>query len=243
MSGSSPAQQYYDGAPAEFRRAPGRRAGPPRYNPGVRETFITFEGIEGSGKSTQVALLVRFLSAGGADVVTTREPGGTRLGERVRDILLDPASDPVPLSELFLLEAARAQLVSRVIAPALAAGRVVVSDRFADSSSAYQGTARALGAGVVATLNAAACGEVVPTRTLVLDLDVEVAIARARERATTTSDNSRFEDEAMAFHRRVAAGYREVARCEPGRVRLVDASGSPEQVHERVLAELADLLP
>jgi dTMP kinase len=190
-----------------------------------------------------VGLLVRFLQARGADVLTTREPGGTRLGERVRDILLDPASDPVPLSELFLLEAARAQLVARVIAPALAAGRVVVSDRFADSSSAYQGTARALGAAVVATLNAAACGEVVPTRTLVLDLDVEVAVARARERATTTSDNSRFEDEAMAFHRQVAAGYREVALREPVRVRLLDASGSPEQVHERVLAELADLLP
>lgn len=243
MSGSSPAQQYYDGAAAEFRRAPRRRAGSPRYNPRVRGVFITFEGIEGSGKSTQVGLLVRFLQARGADVLTTREPGGTRLGERVRDILLDPASDPVPLSELFLLEAARAQLVARVIAPALAAGRVVVSDRFADSSSAYQGTARALGAAVVATLNAAACGEVVPTRTLVLDLDVEVAVARARERATTTSDNSRFEDEAMAFHRQVAAGYREVALREPVRVRLLDASGSPEQVHERVLAELADLLP
>lgn len=206
-------------------------------------TFITFEGIEGSGKSTQVALLVRFLEARGADVLTTREPGGTRVGERVRDILLDPASDPVPLSELFLLEAARSQLVARVIAPALAGGRFVVSDRFADSSAAYQGSARSLGAEVVAALNATACGAVVPTRTVVLELAVETALARARSRASTTADNSRFEDEALEFHRRVAAGYREVARREPGRVRLVDASGSPHQVHERVLAVLADLLP
>jgi len=220
-----------------------RWIGGPRYNPSVRGIFITFEGIEGSGKSTQVALLVRFLAARGADVLTTREPGGTRLGERVRDILLDPVSDPVPLSELFLLEAARAQLVASVIAPALAAGRIVVSDRFADSSAAYQGTARALGADMVATLNAVACGAVVPTRTLVLDLPVEVALTRARSRPTTTADNSRFEDEAIAFHRQVANGYREVAQRDPGRVRLVDASGTPEQVHDRVLRELADVLP
>lgn len=220
-----------------------RWIGGPRYNPSVRGIFITFEGIEGSGKSTQVALLVRFLAARGADVLTTREPGGTRLGERVRDILLDPVSDPVPLSELFLLEAARAQLVASVIAPALAAGRIVVSDRFADSSAAYQGTARALGADMVATLNAVACGAVVPTRTLVLDLPVEVALTRARSRPTTTADNSRFEDEAIAFHRQVANGYREVAQREPGRVHLVDASGTPEQVHDRVLRELADVLP
>lgn len=220
-----------------------RWIGGPRYNPSVRGIFITFEGIEGSGKSTQVALLVRFLAARGADVLTTREPGGTRLGERVRDILLDPVSDPVPLSELFLLEAARAQLVASVIAPALAAGRIVVSDRFADSSAAYQGTARALGADMVATLNAVACGAVVPTRTLVLDLPVEVALTRARSRPTTTADNSRFEDEAIVFHRQVANGYREVAQREPGRVHLVDASGTPEQVHDRVLRELADVLP
>jgi dTMP kinase len=234
MSGSSPAQQYYAEAAGWFG---------PRYNRAVHGVFITFEGVEGSGKSTQVALLVRFLAARGADVVTTREPGGTRLGERVRDILLDPASDPVAISELFLLEAARAQLVSSVVAPALAQGRFVVSDRFADSSAAYQGTARALGTEVVATLNRIACGEVVPTRTVVLDLAVEIALSRARSRPTTTTENSRFEDEASAFHRQVAAGYRRLAEREPSRVRLVDASGSPHQVHERVLAELQDLLP
>jgi len=213
------------------------------YNAAVSGVFITFEGIEGSGKSTQVELLARHLAARGARVLTTREPGGTPLGERVRAILLDPDSDPVPMSELFLLEAARAQLVARVIAPALAAGVTVLSDRFADSSTAYQGAARGLGEGVVAALNAAACGATLPTRTVVLDLGVEVAVERARARPSTTASNRRFEDEALAFHRLVALGYRELARQQPGRVRLVDASGSPEDVHRRVLRELEDLLP
>ena len=213
------------------------------YNAAVSGVFVTFEGVEGSGKSTQVELLVRHLAARGARVLTTREPGGTPLGERVRAILLDPESDPVPMSELFLLEAARAQLVARVIAPALAAGSTVLSDRFADSSAAYQGAARGLGEAVVAALNAAACGTTRPTRTVVLDLGVELALERARSRASTTASNRRFEDEALAFHRLVAAGYRELALREPERVRLVDASGSPEEVHRRVLHELEDLLP
>lgn len=205
--------------------------------------LITFEGIEGSGKSTQVAMLAERLVAGGVSVVTTREPGGTPLGERVRAILLDPASDPVARSELFLLEAARAQLVERVIAPALAAGSVVLSDRFADSSLAYQGAARRLGDEVVATLNAIACGAVVPSRTIVLDLPVELALGRARSRPSTTADNRRFEDEAVAFHQRVARGYRELAEREPLRVAMVSASGSPAAVHQRVVAALAGVLP
>ena len=213
------------------------------YNTPVRGFFITFEGIEGSGKSTQVGLLADHLTARGVSVVTTREPGGTPLGERVRDILLDPASDPVPMSELFLLEAARAQLVARVIAPALAAGRTVLSDRFADSSLAYQGAARGLGAGVVDTLNAAACGATLPVRTVLLNLDVEVALERARSRPSTTASNRRFEDEAVAFHRRVAAGYLELAGRQRERVRVVNAAGSPDEVHARVLRALEDLLP
>lgn len=209
----------------------------------MRGVFVTFEGIEGSGKSTQVELLARHLAERGTAVATTREPGGTPLGERVRAILLDPASDPVPLSELFLLEAARAQLVARVIEPALAAGTTVLSDRFADSSTAYQGAARGLGGEVVATLNAAACGATRPDRTVLLDLDVDTALARARSRPSTTAANRRFEDEALAFHRSVAAGYREAARREPGRFRVVDAAGAPAAVHRRVLLALGDLLP
>jgi dTMP kinase len=208
-----------------------------------RGRFITFEGIEGCGKSTQLLLLAAHLKRRGVTVVTTREPGGTPLGEQVRDVLLDPRLTPIPLVELFLLEAARAQLVATVIAPALESGKFVLSDRFADSSLAYQGGARRLPRATVVRLNALACAGVVPDRTLVFDLDVELALGRARERPSTGPDNRRFEDEALAFHRAVAEAYRELARSEPGRVSIVDARGTPEAVHERTLAALAGVLP
>lgn len=207
-----------------------------------RGRFVTFEGVEGTGKTTQLGLLADALTRRGLDVVETREPGGTPLGERLRGLLLDPAGDPVALAELLMLEAARAQLVARVVEPALAGGRWVLSDRFADSSLAYQGGARRLAPATVRRLNALACGDTVPDRTIVLALPVEEALARARRRPTTTAANRRFEDEAMAFHRAVARAYRDLARREPARVRLVDGSGTPAQVHERVLAALADLL-
>ena len=205
--------------------------------------LITFEGIEGSGKTTQISMLVQHLRDRGLEVRTTREPGGTSLGERLRDILLDPALSPVAVAELLILEAARAQLVATVIAPALTAGDIVVCDRFADSSLAYQGGARGLGWELVRPLNELACRSIRPDRTLVLDLDVADALARARGRSSTTSSNRRFEDEEEAFHRRVAASFRELAAAEPERVRLLDATGSPENVHRRVLAALADVLP
>jgi dTMP kinase len=205
--------------------------------------LITFEGIEGSGKSTQLELLANHLASQGVTLITTREPGGTSLGEHLRDVLLDPRERPVPLAELFLLEAARAQLVARVISPALDAGKVVLADRFADSSLAYQGGGRGLSDAAVATLNSLACEDLEPHRTLVLDLPVEVALARARHRPSTTADNRRFEDEALAFHRRVAEAYLRLARCHPDRVRIVNASGTREEVHERVLAALAGALP
>ena len=208
-----------------------------------RGRLITFEGIEGCGKSTQVGLLAAHLRERGIRVVTTREPGGTPLGERVRDLLLDPRLSPVAVGELFLLEAARSQVVSEIIAPALAAGEYVLSDRFADSSVAYQAGARGIDRTAVESLNAVACAGVVPNRTVVLDLDVELALERARRRPTTTSDNRRFEDEALHFHTAVAAAYRELARREPSRVVLVDAAGAPEEVFARVLAAVSDLLP
>jgi dTMP kinase len=208
-----------------------------------RGFFVTFEGVEGTGKTTQLGLLADYLARRGVAAVATREPGGTPLGERLRGLLLDPAGDPVALAELLMLEAARAQLVARVVEPALAAGRWVLSDRFADSSLAYQGGARRLAPGTVRRLNALACGDTVPDRTIVLELPVEVALARARRRPTTTAANRRFEDEAMAFHRAVARAYRALARREPARVCLVDGSGTPAQVHERVVAAVADLLP
>ncbi len=204
--------------------------------------LITFEGVEGCGKSTQMLLLARHLQERGIAFVTTREPGGTPLGERVRELLLDPRLVPVPEAELFLFEAARAQLVAEVIRPALLAGTTVLSDRFADSSLAYQGGARGIPAAAVAHLNTLACTGLVPDRTLVFDLDVEVAFHRARRRPTTTADNRRFEDEALAFHQAVAAAYRNLANAQPHRVTVVDARGTPEEVHERTKAAVADLL-
>jgi dTMP kinase len=208
-----------------------------------RGRFVTFEGVEGTGKTTQLGLLADYLSRRGVAAVATREPGGTPLGERLRGLLLDPAGSPVPLAELLMLEAARAQLVARVVEPALAAGRWVLSDRFADSSLAYQGGARRLAPATVRRLNVLACGDTVPDRTIVLELPVEEALARARRRPSTTAANRRFEDEALVFHRAVARAYRNLARHEPARVRLVDGSGTPEQVHERIVAAVADLLP
>jgi dTMP kinase len=208
-----------------------------------RGRFVSFEGVEGTGKTTQLGLLADYLSRHGVAAIATREPGGTPLGERLRGLLLDPAGSPVALAELLMLEAARAQLVARVVEPALAAGRWVLSDRFADSSLAYQGGARRLPPATVRRLNALACGDTVPDRTIVLELPVEEALARARRRPTTTAANRRFEDEALAFHRAVARAYRNLARREPARVCLVDGSGTPEQVHVRVVAAVADLLP
>lgn len=208
-----------------------------------RGRFITFEGIEGSGKSTQVELLAAHLRRCGVPVVATREPGGTALGEHLRDVLLDPASDPAAAVELFILEAARAQLVARVIVPALEGGAAVVADRFADSSVAYQGVARGLGVELVDCLNQVACAGLVPDRTIVLDLPVEVGLPRARSRRSTNAANRRFEDEADSFHRAVARAYRDLAARHPHRVHLVDGRGSVEEVHARVLAALLGVLP
>ena len=174
--------------------------------------LITFEGIEGCGKTTQLRLLARHLEDRSLAVVTTREPGGTPLGERVRDLLLDPRFGPVAVSELFLLEAARSQVVAEVIRPGLDAGAYVLSDRFADSSVAYQAGARGIDRAAV-------------------------------ERLNTTADNRRFEDEAIGFHRAVAAAYHDLARREPHRVVLVDARGTAEEVHARAVAAVGDLIP
>lgn len=209
----------------------------------ARGRFISFEGVEGSGKTTQVELLAARLRDAGYPVMVTREPGGTAVGERLRAILLDPSHKPTAISELLILEAARAQLVAEAIGPALQAGTTVLCDRFADSSLAYQGGGRGLDWQAVRDLNSLACQGVTPDRTLVFELPISTALARARGRASTTAANCRFEDEELAFHERVAAAYRELARIEPERVRVVDASGTPAAVFERVWLALAGILP
>ncbi len=196
---------------------------------------MTFEGVEGSGKSTQLARVAQLLDAGGIDTLVVREPGHTAVGEGVRAILLDPAGGGMePIAELMLFEAARAQLVIEVIRPALAAGRIVLCDRYADSTTAYQGYGRGLDLELVEGLNAASTGGLVPDVTLLFDIDADAGLARA-----TAGGADRIEGEGHAFHERVRQGYLRIARAEPDRVRVVDASGSVEEVWERVADVLA----
>jgi dTMP kinase len=200
-----------------------------------RGYFITFEGGEGTGKSTQLVLLQDWLRVLGREIVVTREPGGTELAEAVRALLLDPRLEPDGLSEIFLLEAARRDHVERVVRPALGEGKVVLCDRFTDSSLVYQGFVRGLGWDEVAGLNRLATGGLSPDLTLVFDMEPEEAIARARSRnSDTPAGESRLDDEPAEFHRRVREGFRELAEREPDRVQVIDAAGSPEEVFARV---------
>jgi len=198
--------------------------------------FITFEGIEGSGKTTHLRQLAAHLRASGHAVVETREPGGTPGGAAVRRILL--GAEAVPLTafaELCLYCADRAQHVDEVIRPALAAGRIVLSDRFSDSTIAYQGYGRALDLEAVRALDARARGGVTPGLTFLLDCPVEEGLARARGRTSAPAD--RFEREAFAFHERVRAGFHARAATEPARFVVLDAAGPLARVQECVVAE------
>lgn len=200
-----------------------------------RGLFLAFEGVEGSGKTTQVRLLAEHLRAGGRTVVTAREPGSTPLGERVRATVLGEVGLEVPArSELFLMLAARAAFVEQVVHPALRRGEVVIADRFELSTLAYQGAGRGLPLDEVAGCNRFATGGLAPDATLLLDLDPEEGVHRQRREG---KDPDRLEREEAAFHRRVAAGYRALAGRVEGIVR-VDARGTVEQVHARVLEAL-----
>jgi len=187
--------------------------------------FISLEGIDGSGKSTQARLLAEALGPG---TLSIREPGGTEAAERIRELLADPGIDLDPFAELLLFLAARADLTARVIRPALDAGRDVVADRFADSSVAYQGAARGLGASEVITLTDNASDGLWPDLTILLRVEPEVGLGRAE-------GDDRFESEGLELQRAVAEAYDEIAKIASDRVVVVDGSGTVEEVHARVM--------
>ena len=200
--------------------------------------FITFEGIEGCGKTTQIKLLIPVLQAKGYECIATREPGATEIGRRIRAILLDAAhTNMLPLTELLLYEADRAQHVHEVIKPALAANKVVVSDRFSDATTVYQGYARGFDLELIQQIHQIVLGGLRPDLTLILDLPVDVGLKRAWQRINNQSGGlpeDRFEKEAFAFHEKVRQGYLTLAGIEPERFRVVDASRDQETVHKEI---------
>lgn len=208
----------------------------------ARGKFITFEGLDGSGKSTQIAKLARGLRARGVSVIITREPGGTATGEKIREVLLHSATSGLsPSTEMALMFASRAQHIHEVILPALAEGRVVLCDRFTDSTEAYQGGGRKLGTKPVLLLHDVLCGNLQPDLTILLDNDVNATIDRARRRnrkhknKRPEKDENRFEQENRAFFGRVRNAYLAIAAREPQRVQVVDARGTPGETHAVIM--------
>lgn len=201
--------------------------------------FVAFEGGEGAGKSTQIQAVAQQLRAAGYEVVCTREPGGTSLGEAIRGVLMGDYDAPMPaVSELLLVFAARAAHLAEVIEPALARGAWVLTDRFTDASYAYQGAARGLGDDAVATLETLVQGERRPDRVLVFDLPVEQGLERAGKRG----DGNRFDRETLTFHEQVRAAYLARAASQPERYRVIDAGTNRESVAVQIEQALADLL-
>ncbi len=199
--------------------------------------FLTFEGVEGGGKTTQVPLLAEALRAQGCKVLITREPGGTEVGQALRRILLEPAVTPLASeAELLLMLADRAQHVHEVILPGLRADKVVISDRFVDSTIAYQGYGRGIPLDVLERLNAFVCGECMPALTLILDLPVTAGLQRANKRRGAVEKTDSFEAEAVDFHERVRAGFLAVANAQPERVCLIKADRPVEVVHREILS-------
>ena len=210
-------------------------------------TFITFEGIDGSGKSTQLRLLGNFLRANGCDVLLTREPGGTTLGLRLRAVLLDAMEEVDPLTELLVFAADRAQHVRRMLRPELEAGRLVFSDRYADATVAYQGAGRGFGPELIAQIVELATGGLKPDLTLLFDVSIAESTYRTTRRSTsknlsTKAPRDRLDIENADFHTRVRDAYLQIALAEPDRVKLIDSSGPVEKTHERVKAVIIPFL-
>ena len=205
--------------------------------------FITLEGIEGSGKTTQARYMVKFLQSQGHDCVMTREPGGTRIGKKIRAILLDPESkDMDPLAELLLYTADRAQHIKELVNPFLSAGKTVLCDRFYDATVAYQGFARGLDIGLINRLHGLILEDLKPDITFLLDLPPKVGLLRAWQQiknGTRTGIETRFEEEKLLFHEKVRSGYLELARVEPDRFRVIDASGDKHHVRGEIIKILS----
>jgi dTMP kinase len=208
----------------------------------ARGKFITFEGLDGSGKSTQIEKLARSLRAHGLSVNVTREPGGTATGEKIREVLLHSATAGLsPLTEMALMFASRAQHIHEVILPALAEGRIVLCDRFTDSTEAYQGGGRKLGVKPVLHLHEILCGNLQPDLTILLDNEVAFSVERARRRnrghknSHSSKDENRFEQENRAFFGRVRHAYLAIAEREPHRVHVINARGTPAETHTIIM--------
>jgi dTMP kinase len=208
-----------------------------------RGKFITFEGLDGTGKSTQMRKLAEVLRAAGHKVVETREPGGTATGEKIRKVALDSGTAGLdPMAEMALMFASRAQHIAEVIEPGLAAGSIVLCDRFTDSTEAYQGSGRKLGSTAVRELHRVLCGGLQPDLTILMDSNPQASVSRARRRNKRASkssghshDENRFEQETRTFFARVRDGYMAIARREPSRVAVVDARGPKEQTHAQIV--------
>jgi dTMP kinase len=213
-----------------------------------RGLFITLEGLDGSGKTTQIKRLAAWMSRRGLDVVQTRQPGGTATGDRIRSILLETRAAPIaPMAEMALMFADRAQTIAEVIQPALDAGKVVLCDRFTDSTEAYQGGGRGLGSQIVLELHRLICGDLWPDLTLLLLPSFEASLTRARRRndrveEQTGSSEGRFEQEQDEFYRRVWQKYREIAARDPERVVLIEGDLTIDDVHEQIIEAVAERL-
>jgi dTMP kinase len=213
-----------------------------------RGLFITLEGLDGSGKTTQINRLAAWLKRRGHSPLVTRQPGGTATGERIRTLVLDSRSTGLaPMTEMALMFADRAQAIAEVFAPALASGQILLCDRFTDSTEAYQGGGRELGSAVVLELHRLLCGNLQPDLTLLLLPSLEASLSRARRRNQRVAerggeDESRFEQEQDAFYGRVWQKYREIAAREPARVVLIEGDLTIDEVHEQIVEAVAERL-